>query len=159
MRFSRLILPLLFLVILFSCQETSEKSKSLTVKNAKTIDVKANSQADYAVEGMVCQMGCGGSIRKALKATCALAFLPGCYTGRGLMSQSGLVVGSTWRYWSGTKKGHINTGVRAVLALHGVSSPATALGSMLVAVGVVAAPPLWRLMPQGGDIAGHTYST
>ena len=57
----------LAVVVLFSCQETSEKSKSLTVKNAKTIDVKANSQADYAVEGMVCQMGCGGSMRKELK--------------------------------------------------------------------------------------------
>ena len=59
----------LAVVVLFSCQETSEKSKSLTVKKAKTIDVKANSQADYAVEGMVCQMGCGGSIRKELKMT------------------------------------------------------------------------------------------
>jgi copper chaperone CopZ len=59
----------LTVVVLFSCQETSENSKPLTVKKAKTIDVRANSQADYAVEGMVCQMGCGGSIRKELKMT------------------------------------------------------------------------------------------
>ena len=44
-----------------------------------------------------------------------------------------------------------------MLALQGVSSPATALGSMLVAVGVIVAPPLWRLMPQGGEVAGYSH--
>jgi copper chaperone CopZ len=58
--------------LLFSCQETSEKSKPLSVKKTKTIEVQANSQADFAVEGMVCQMGCGGSIRKELKMTGAV---------------------------------------------------------------------------------------
>ena len=60
------------IALLFSCQETSEKSKPLSVKKTKTIEVQANSQADFAVEGMVCQMGCGGSIRKELKMTGAV---------------------------------------------------------------------------------------
>ena len=60
------------IALLFSCQETSEKSKPLSVKKTKTIEVQANSQADFAVEGMVCQMGCGGSIRKELKITGAV---------------------------------------------------------------------------------------
>ncbi len=62
----------LLVAALFSCQETSEKSKPLSVKKNKSIDVQANSQADFAVEGMVCQMGCGGSIRKELKLTGAV---------------------------------------------------------------------------------------
>ena len=62
----------LITAVLFSCQETSVKSKPLSVKKTKSIDVQANSQAEFAVEGMVCQMGCGGSIRKELKLTGAV---------------------------------------------------------------------------------------
>ncbi len=62
----------LVIAVLFSCQETSEKSKPVSVKKTNTIEVQANSQADFAVEGMVCQMGCGGSIRKELKMTGAV---------------------------------------------------------------------------------------
>ncbi len=65
----KMLLYSLAVAVLFSCQETSEKSKPLSVKKTKTIEVQANSQADFAVEGMVCQMGCGGSIRKELKMT------------------------------------------------------------------------------------------
>ena len=32
----------------------------------------ANTSQDFGVKGMVCKMGCGGSIRKALKETCAV---------------------------------------------------------------------------------------
>jgi copper chaperone CopZ len=62
----------LVVVVLFSCQETKEKSAPLTVKQTKPVEVHANSQADFNVEGMVCQMGCGGSIRKELKKTGAV---------------------------------------------------------------------------------------
>ncbi len=62
----------LVVVVLFSCQETKEKSVPLTVKQTKPVEVHANSQADFNVEGMVCQMGCGGSIRKELKKTGAV---------------------------------------------------------------------------------------
>lgn len=68
----KLIFYSLITAVLFSCQETSEKSKPLSVKKTKSIEVQANSQADFAVEGMVCQMGCGGSIRKELKMTGAV---------------------------------------------------------------------------------------
>jgi copper chaperone CopZ len=62
----------LLVAVLFSCQESSEKSTPISVKKPKTVQVQANSQADFAVEGMVCQMGCGGSIRKELKMTGAV---------------------------------------------------------------------------------------
>lgn len=68
----KMIFYSLITAVLFSCQETSEKSKPLSVKKTKSIEVQANSQADFAVEGMVCQMGCGGSIRKELKMTGAV---------------------------------------------------------------------------------------
>jgi mercuric ion binding protein len=59
-------------VMLFSCNETSEKSVPVSVKKSKPVIVHANCQADFTVEGMVCQMGCGGSIRKELKMTGAV---------------------------------------------------------------------------------------
>lgn len=34
--------------------------------------MKANTTQEFGVQGMVCKMGCGGSIRKALKETCAV---------------------------------------------------------------------------------------
>jgi copper chaperone CopZ len=62
----------LLVAVLFSCQETNEKSIPLSIKKTKPVQVHANSQADFKVEGMVCQMGCGGSIRKELKMTGAV---------------------------------------------------------------------------------------
>ena len=62
----------LIVAVLFSCQDSSEKSIPVTVNQKKALKVHANSQADFVVEGMVCQMGCGGSIRKELKRTQAV---------------------------------------------------------------------------------------
>ncbi len=62
----------LIVVLLFSCQDSSEKSIPVSVNKNKSLKVHANSQVDFAVEGMVCQMGCGGSIRKELKLTHAV---------------------------------------------------------------------------------------
>jgi copper chaperone CopZ len=59
-------------VMLLSCNETSEKSVPVSIKKSKHVIVHANCQADFTVEGMVCQMGCGGSIRKELKMTGAV---------------------------------------------------------------------------------------
>jgi copper chaperone CopZ len=58
--------------IFFSCNETSQKSVPVSVKKSKPVIVRSNCQADFAVEGMVCQMGCGGSIGKELKLTGAV---------------------------------------------------------------------------------------
>jgi copper chaperone CopZ len=58
---------------LFSCQETSEKSIPVSVNKTKQTPIHTNCLADYTVEGMVCQMGCVGSIRKELKMTGAVS--------------------------------------------------------------------------------------
>lgn len=53
----------LFIVglVLFSCENTEEQSEAVS-----------NEVARIAVEGMVCEMGCGGAIRKELYATKAV---------------------------------------------------------------------------------------
>lgn len=45
-------------IVLFSCENTEEQTEAVS-----------NEVARIAVEGMVCQMGCGGAIRKELYAT------------------------------------------------------------------------------------------
>jgi copper chaperone CopZ len=62
----------LLLLVLFSCAQNASQSNK-TITPAKICQqVKANTAIDFGVKGMVCQMGCGGSIRKALKETCAV---------------------------------------------------------------------------------------
>ena len=53
-----------FSLLLLSCSENSNNE----VNTAKKISV-ANQKITFEVEGMVCKMGCGGSIRKALLET------------------------------------------------------------------------------------------
>lgn len=61
-------IPYIFAIcFLFSCQESPVQEKKAETKKEKTIPVHANAQLDFSVEGMVCQMGCGGSMRKELK--------------------------------------------------------------------------------------------
>lgn len=65
------LLPsLLFLLISCSQKAAPNHVKHTRTKVCKT--VVPNSTVSLGVKGMVCQMGCGGSIRKALKATCAV---------------------------------------------------------------------------------------
>jgi copper chaperone CopZ len=66
-----LLLPtLLFLFI--SCSQ-SNASKEKNEPQAMVCEkVVPNTTVALGVKGMVCQMGCGGSIRKALKETCAV---------------------------------------------------------------------------------------
>jgi copper chaperone CopZ len=65
------LLPtLLFLMLSCAQSSQSDKKNELQPKVCKT--TIANTTISLGVKGMVCQMGCGGSIRKALKATCAV---------------------------------------------------------------------------------------
>ena len=65
------LLPtLLFLFI--SCSQTSAPKKKNEPQAKVCERVVPNTSLVLGVKGMVCQMGCGGSIRKALKQTCAV---------------------------------------------------------------------------------------
>lgn len=65
------VIPFFLALTLWSCdaQKTVKQDKT----DAKVCQpVKANTTVELGVKGMVCQMGCGASIRKALKETCAV---------------------------------------------------------------------------------------
>lgn len=65
------LLPtLLFLLISCSQSGIENKKKEQQLKICKSVE--ANTIQEIGVKGMVCQMGCGGTIRKALKETCAV---------------------------------------------------------------------------------------
>lgn len=65
------LLPtLLFLLISCSQSGIENKKKEQPFKICKSVE--ANTIQEIGVKGMVCQMGCGGTIRKALKETCAV---------------------------------------------------------------------------------------
>jgi copper chaperone CopZ len=66
-----LLLPtLLFLMI--SCSQTKTQNQENKPQAQVCEKVVPNTSVALGVKGMVCQMGCGGSIRKALKETCAV---------------------------------------------------------------------------------------
>lgn len=61
-------------VLVVSCNEEPKASKKITSKERVVIDaVKANQFVTFEVKGMVCKMGCGSTIRKALLNTKAVA--------------------------------------------------------------------------------------
>jgi copper chaperone CopZ len=66
----------LFLMLFVSCTTHEEK---IIVKNAKPkvenkmAEVKPNHMLTVEIEGMSCEMNCGGSIRKGLKKTGAVS--------------------------------------------------------------------------------------
>lgn len=65
------LLPsLLFLFI--SCSQTAAPTHKKHSQANVCKTVVPNTVVSLGVKGMVCQMGCGGSIRKALKETCAV---------------------------------------------------------------------------------------
>lgn len=67
------IILLPFLLFLFmSCVQQSAKNHKKEAQFKVCKSVKANTIQEIGVQGMVCKMGCGGSIRKALKETCAV---------------------------------------------------------------------------------------
>lgn len=61
-------------ILLSACSSEQEKVNTETIE-AKTTDVVVNPNQLLAMEidGMVCQMGCGGAIRKGLKDTKGVA--------------------------------------------------------------------------------------
>ncbi len=65
------LLPTL-LILFISCSQTNTKNEQNEPQAKVCKSVKANTTQEIGVKGMVCQMGCGGSIRKALKETCAV---------------------------------------------------------------------------------------
>ena len=65
------LLPTL-LILFISCSQTNTKNGQNEPQAKVCKSVKANTTQEIGVKGMVCQMGCGGSIRKALKETCAV---------------------------------------------------------------------------------------
>jgi len=61
-------------VLVVSCTDESSTSKKIISKEKVIIDaVKANQFVAFEVKGMVCKMGCGSTIRKALLNTKAVA--------------------------------------------------------------------------------------
>ena len=65
------LLPTL-LILFISCSQSNTKNEQNKPQTKVCRLVKANTTQEIGVKGMVCQMGCGGSIRKALKETCAV---------------------------------------------------------------------------------------
>jgi copper chaperone CopZ len=68
----KLILLPTLLILFISCSQTNTKNEQNEPQSKVCKSVKANTTQEIGVKGMVCQMGCGGSIRKALKETCAV---------------------------------------------------------------------------------------
>jgi len=65
------VISILLTILLWSCESRNAKNSTDQSANVCT-KVTANTSQDFGVKGMVCKMGCGGSIRKALKETCAV---------------------------------------------------------------------------------------
>ena len=63
---------IIVLGFLFACSNNNKSEKKAELKKEVNQVVHANAQLDLEVEGMVCQMGCGGSMRKELKKTGAV---------------------------------------------------------------------------------------
>lgn len=62
----KIILVVLVAIVLSACDQTKSSKQVLAVKQEQKLLVKSNAAVSFKVEGMVCKMGCGGSIRKAL---------------------------------------------------------------------------------------------
>ena len=68
----KLVLLPTLLVLFISCSPATSQKEQNQSQSKVCQRLKANSIQEIGVKGMVCQMGCGGSIRKALKETCAV---------------------------------------------------------------------------------------
>ncbi|MCH2225406.1 MAG: heavy-metal-associated domain-containing protein [Crocinitomicaceae bacterium] len=55
--------------LLVACSESPKNTSSDNTEHSTSIAVIPNSVATIEIDGMVCQMGCGASIRKELTAT------------------------------------------------------------------------------------------
>lgn len=61
-----------FFLVFVACTTQAPKKSITSTPNTKEVSVVANDSVILYVEGMVCKMGCGGSIRKELKNTHAV---------------------------------------------------------------------------------------
>jgi len=68
----KIVLLPIILLFFTSCSQSSKERKPKEQLSKVCQIVKANAIQEIGVQGMVCQMGCGGRIRKALKETCAV---------------------------------------------------------------------------------------
>jgi copper chaperone CopZ len=57
---------------MISCSQTKTQNQENKPQAKVCEKVVPNTSVAFGVKGMVCQMGCGGSIRKTLKETCAV---------------------------------------------------------------------------------------
>lgn len=64
--------PIVLASFLVACSTPVKDVKTAAKQNQICKSSQANTSQAFGVKGMVCQMGCGGSIRKALKETCAV---------------------------------------------------------------------------------------
>ncbi len=69
----KIILVALVAIVLSACDQTTSSKQVLAVKQEQKSIVKSNAKITFDVEGMVCKMGCGGSIRKSLMHSGAVA--------------------------------------------------------------------------------------
>ena len=70
-----LLIALALVSFVLSCSNETEVEHIKTVKGAgkkNKITVNANTMVQLQIEGMSCEKGCGGTIRKALKGTGAV---------------------------------------------------------------------------------------
>ena len=67
------ILSWFFTLFLFACQSSSTKENREITEEDIARTVEATHIAEFEVEGMTCEMGCGGDIRKALRHTGGVA--------------------------------------------------------------------------------------
>lgn len=68
----KLVLLPTLVFLLISCSQSGIENKKKEQQFTICKNVEANTIQEIGVKGMVCQMGCGGTIRKALKETCAV---------------------------------------------------------------------------------------
>jgi copper chaperone CopZ len=62
----------IILPLVLACDHSKTRPKSAIVESKVCKPVKANTSQQFGVKGMVCQMACGGSIRRSLKETCGV---------------------------------------------------------------------------------------
>ena len=62
------------LILVISCQSSpTDNSTSTTVVEEEIVEVVANAETSLKVEGMMCEVGCVGTIEKALYATAGVS--------------------------------------------------------------------------------------
>ncbi|MFM7595822.1 MAG: heavy-metal-associated domain-containing protein [Flavobacteriales bacterium] len=69
----KIIFVSLVVLMLSSCNQTNSSTQVKAVKQEPKAIVNPNAKTSFEVKGMVCKMACGGSIRKSLMHSGAVA--------------------------------------------------------------------------------------